>query len=51
MFRTNSSQMDEGRGKSVGGKMFNMTGLRYFKPKFLSNLNENANIHGKQKGN
>ena len=51
MLRTNSSQFDEGRGKSVGGKLFNMTGLRYFKPKFLSSLNSTENTNGKQKVN
>lgn len=49
MFRTNSSQIDEGRGKSVGGNNFSLTGLRYFKPKFLSNLNSNDDTHGKSK--
>lgn len=49
MFRTNSSQADENRGKSVGGKLFNMTSLRYFKPKFLSSLNANENMNGKTK--
>lgn len=51
MNRTNSSQFDESRGKSVGGKHYGINGLRYFKPKFLSNLNSNENAHGKMKIN
>ena len=49
MYRTNSSQVEDSRGRSVGGKLFNMTNLRHFQPKFLSSLNSTENMNGKIK--